>query len=111
VQDEWWGWARKAPGEPRRYSVESSRPLGCADHRGAAQGDSTRRATGHANAHELIAESAPRALAAAVLVLAGCGGGDEAPQSQQQEQAGSTEGAKAAPSLEEARDATGSVTV
>ena len=28
VQDEWWGWARKAPGEPRRYSVESSRPLG-----------------------------------------------------------------------------------
>jgi predicted O-methyltransferase YrrM len=28
VQDEWWGWARKAPGEPRRYSVEVSRPLG-----------------------------------------------------------------------------------
>src|SRR3954470_20036278 len=28
VQDEWWGWARKAPGEPRRYSVETSRPLG-----------------------------------------------------------------------------------
>jgi predicted O-methyltransferase YrrM len=27
VQDEWWGWARKAPGEPRRYSVETSRPL------------------------------------------------------------------------------------
>jgi predicted O-methyltransferase YrrM len=27
VQDEWWGWARKAPGEPRRYRVESSRPL------------------------------------------------------------------------------------
>src|SRR3954471_11853661 len=27
-QDEWWGWARKAPGEPRRYSVETSRPLG-----------------------------------------------------------------------------------
>jgi len=26
-QDEWWGWARKAPGEPRRYSVETSRPL------------------------------------------------------------------------------------
>ena len=24
----WWGWARKAPGEPRRYSVETSRPLG-----------------------------------------------------------------------------------
>jgi predicted O-methyltransferase YrrM len=28
IQDEWWGWARKAPGEPRRYSVETSRPLG-----------------------------------------------------------------------------------
>ena len=28
VQDEWWGWARKAPGEPRRYSIETSRPLG-----------------------------------------------------------------------------------
>jgi predicted O-methyltransferase YrrM len=28
VQDEWWGWARKAPGEPRRYTVETSRPLG-----------------------------------------------------------------------------------
>jgi predicted O-methyltransferase YrrM len=28
VQDDWWGWARKAPGEPRRYTVETSRPLG-----------------------------------------------------------------------------------
>jgi predicted O-methyltransferase YrrM len=28
VQDEWWGWARKAPGEPRRLTVETSRPLG-----------------------------------------------------------------------------------
>ena len=28
LQDEWWGWARKAPGEPRRHSVETSRPLG-----------------------------------------------------------------------------------
>ncbi len=27
VQDEYWGWARKAPGEPRRYSLETSRPL------------------------------------------------------------------------------------
>jgi predicted O-methyltransferase YrrM len=27
VQDEWWGWARKAPGEPRRLSLETSRPL------------------------------------------------------------------------------------
>jgi predicted O-methyltransferase YrrM len=27
VQDDWWGWARKAPGEPRRYSLETSRPL------------------------------------------------------------------------------------
>ena len=26
-QDEWWGWARKAPGEPRRYTLETSRPL------------------------------------------------------------------------------------
>jgi predicted O-methyltransferase YrrM len=25
VQDDWWGWARKAPGEPRRHSVETSR--------------------------------------------------------------------------------------
>jgi predicted O-methyltransferase YrrM len=28
VQDEWWGWARKAPGEPRRLTLETSRPLG-----------------------------------------------------------------------------------
>jgi len=28
VQDEWWGWARKAPGEPRRYTLETSRPAG-----------------------------------------------------------------------------------
>jgi len=27
-QDEWWGWARKAPGEQRRYTVETSRPIG-----------------------------------------------------------------------------------
>src|SRR3954452_6683831 len=27
-QDEWWGWAPKAPGEPRRHRVEASRPLG-----------------------------------------------------------------------------------
>jgi predicted O-methyltransferase YrrM len=27
VQDEWWGWARKAPGEPRRYTLETTRPL------------------------------------------------------------------------------------
>jgi predicted O-methyltransferase YrrM len=26
-QDEWWGWARKAPGEPRRYTVETSKSL------------------------------------------------------------------------------------
>src|SRR5918992_3463173 len=26
VQDEWWGWARKAPDEPRRYRLETSRP-------------------------------------------------------------------------------------
>jgi predicted O-methyltransferase YrrM len=28
VQDDWWGWARKAPGEPRRHSVETSRSAG-----------------------------------------------------------------------------------
>lgn len=28
VQDDWWGWARKAPGEPRRHSVETTRSLG-----------------------------------------------------------------------------------
>ena len=28
VQDEWWAWARKAPGEPRRLTLETSRPLG-----------------------------------------------------------------------------------
>jgi predicted O-methyltransferase YrrM len=27
VQDEWWGWARKAPGEPRRYTLETTKPL------------------------------------------------------------------------------------
>ena len=38
VQDEWWGWARKAPGEPRRYTVEASRPLGAVVSGRAAQG-------------------------------------------------------------------------
>ncbi len=28
IQDEWWGWARKAPGAPRRLTLETSRPLG-----------------------------------------------------------------------------------
>ena len=28
IQDEWWGWARKAPGEPRTLSLETSRLLG-----------------------------------------------------------------------------------
>ena len=28
VQDDWWGWARKAPGEPRRHHVETSRSAG-----------------------------------------------------------------------------------
>ncbi len=27
VQDGWWGWARKAPGEPRRLTLETTRPL------------------------------------------------------------------------------------
>jgi predicted O-methyltransferase YrrM len=27
IQDEWWAWARKAPGEPRRLSLQTSRPL------------------------------------------------------------------------------------
>jgi predicted O-methyltransferase YrrM len=26
-QDDRWGWARKAPGEPRRYELETTRPL------------------------------------------------------------------------------------
>ncbi len=26
-QDEWWGWARKNPGAPRTYTVETSAPL------------------------------------------------------------------------------------
>jgi predicted O-methyltransferase YrrM len=38
VQDEWWGWARKAPGEPRRLTLETSRPLG------AVVGGAARRA-------------------------------------------------------------------
>ena len=39
VQDEWWGWARKAPGEPRRRTVETTRPLGAlAAGGGAARG-------------------------------------------------------------------------
>jgi predicted O-methyltransferase YrrM len=38
VQDEWWGWARKAPGEPRRYTLETSKPLG------AVMGGAARRA-------------------------------------------------------------------
>lgn len=38
VQDEWWGWARKAPGEPRRYVVETSRPLGALVANAARQG-------------------------------------------------------------------------
>jgi predicted O-methyltransferase YrrM len=28
VEDEWYGWAYKEPGEPRRYEVTTSRPLG-----------------------------------------------------------------------------------
>ncbi|HEV3228263.1 MAG TPA: class I SAM-dependent methyltransferase [Solirubrobacteraceae bacterium] len=27
IQDEWWAWARKAPGEPRRLVLETSKPL------------------------------------------------------------------------------------
>jgi predicted O-methyltransferase YrrM len=27
-EDEWYGWAQKAPGQPRRYELTSSRPLG-----------------------------------------------------------------------------------
>src|SRR3954447_1089609 len=42
VQDEWWGWARKAPGEPRRYTLETSRPLG------ALAAGAARRAVGRA---------------------------------------------------------------
>ena len=28
IQDGWWGWARKAPGEPRRLSLETRRSIG-----------------------------------------------------------------------------------
>ena len=42
VQDEWWGWARKAPGEPRRYTLETSRPLGALVAGGAAPGGAAR---------------------------------------------------------------------
>jgi alpha-amylase/alpha-mannosidase (GH57 family) len=28
VEDEWYGWAYKQPGRPRRYDVTTSRPLG-----------------------------------------------------------------------------------
>src|SRR3954447_6419176 len=35
IQDEWWGWARKAPGEPRRLTLETSRPLGALVANGA----------------------------------------------------------------------------
>ena len=41
-QDEWWGWARKAPGEPRRYTVETSRPLERAGRRRGPPAGSTR---------------------------------------------------------------------
>jgi predicted O-methyltransferase YrrM len=27
VQDEWWGWARKQPGQPRRLTIETTRSL------------------------------------------------------------------------------------
>jgi len=27
IEDEWWGWARKAPGQPRRLTLHNSRPL------------------------------------------------------------------------------------
>src|SRR4051795_6019327 len=50
VQDEWWGWARKAPGEPRRYRVENSRPLGVlatsALRRAVRRARNTRRRSG-----------------------------------------------------------------
>jgi predicted O-methyltransferase YrrM len=28
VQDDWWAWARKAPGEPRRLTLQTTRPVG-----------------------------------------------------------------------------------
>src|SRR4051812_27217231 len=37
VQDDWWGWARKAPGEPRRLTLETSRPLGALLANGAGK--------------------------------------------------------------------------
>ena len=35
VTDDWWGWARKAPGEPRRHSVETTRSVGALAAAGA----------------------------------------------------------------------------
>ena len=55
VQDEWWGWARKAPGEPRRYSVETSRPLG-ALAAGALRRLSGGRSSGFAADEQPVAE-------------------------------------------------------
>jgi predicted O-methyltransferase YrrM len=34
VEDDWWGWARKAPGEPRRYEVRTTVSPGAAITRG-----------------------------------------------------------------------------
>ena len=72
VQDEWWGWARKAPGEPRRYTLETSRPLGAlVGGRGPARGPAG--ASGH---EEAVAEVELLALEQ-VRVLLGPGAGLE----------------------------------
>ena len=49
IQDEWWGWARKAPGEPRRLTLETSRPLGALV---AGRGAAGARAGGRRQADE-----------------------------------------------------------
>ena len=57
MQDEWWGWARKAPGEPRRYTLETSRPLG-ALAAGAAR-KATRRARRRLASSKLVTGRTP----------------------------------------------------
>ena len=53
IQDEWWGWARKAPGEPRTLSLETSRPLGALVAGGAR---ARARAQGASGDEEAVAE-------------------------------------------------------
>ena len=56
IQDEWWGWARKAPGEPRTLSLETSRPLGALAGRRARDASSGGRSSGCAADQQAVAE-------------------------------------------------------